>query len=84
MVAAISSKALAGRDVLANHNGGRASREIPDILAAMFVQKSCVDIPGFMERTDEAGRAFIEAVAKADPMIVVWIAAAVAHVKPVS
>ena len=37
-----------------------------------------------MERTDEAGRAFIEAVAKADPMIVVWIAAAVAHVKPVS
>jgi len=55
-----------------------------DILAAIFVQKSCVDIPGFMERTDEAGRAFIEAVAKADPMIVVWIAAAVAHVKPVS
>jgi hypothetical protein len=67
LVAAISSKALAGRDVLANHNGGRASREIPDILAAIFVQKSCVDIPGFMERTDEAGRAFIEAVAKADP-----------------
>jgi hypothetical protein len=108
LVAAISSKALAGRDVLANHNGGRASREIgfkaspaehlfdafrlvaakalvspevnketitslaglgdpADILAAIFVQKSCVDIPGFMERTDEAGRAFIEAVAKADP-----------------
>ena len=33
-----------------------------DILAAIFVQKSCVDAPGFKEQTDAAGRAFIEAV----------------------
>ena len=55
-----------------------------DILAAIFVQKSCVDAPGFKERTNAAGRAFIEAVSKCDPMIVAWIAAAVAPVKPVT
>ena len=48
-----------------------------DILAAIFIQKSCADIPGFKERTDAAGRAFVEAVSKCDPMIVAWIAAAV-------
>ena len=52
-----------------------------DILAAIFIQKSCVDVPGFKERTEAAGRAFIEAVSKADPMVVAWIAAAVAQVK---
>src|SRR3954454_10583198 len=44
-----------------------------DILAAIFVQKSCVDVPGFNERTEAAGRAFIEAVSKADPMVVAWM-----------
>jgi hypothetical protein len=55
-----------------------------DLLAAIFVQKSCVDAPGFKERTDAAGRAFVEATSKADPMLVAWIAAAVAQVKPVT
>ena len=54
-----------------------------DILAAIFVQKSCVDAPGFKGRTDAAARAFIEAVSKCDPIIVAWIAAAVSQVKPV-
>ena len=54
-----------------------------DILAAIFVQKSCVDAPGFKEQTDAAGRAFIEAVSKCDAIVLAWIAAAVAPVKPI-
>jgi len=30
---------------------------------------SCVDATGFKERTDAAGRAFVEAVSKCDPIV---------------
>jgi len=55
-----------------------------DILAAIFVQKSCVDTPGFKERTDAAGHAFVRMASRADPMVVACIAAAVAQVKPIT
>jgi hypothetical protein len=58
--------------------------EPADILAAIFVQKSCVDAPGFKKQTEAAGHAFVEAVAKTDPMVVAWIVAAVAQVKLVT
>ena len=78
-----AAKALGSPDVnKATVRSLAALNDPADILAAVFVQKSCVDVPGFNERTEAAGRAFIEAVSKADPMVVAWIAAAVAQVKP--
>lgn len=78
-----AAKALGSPDVnKATVRSLAAVNDPADILAAIFIQKSCVDVPGFNERTEAAGRAFIEAVSKADPMVVAWIAAAVAQVKP--
>jgi hypothetical protein len=78
-----AAKALGSPDVnKATVRSLAALNDPADILAAIFIQKSCVDVPGFNERTEAAGRAFIEAVSKANPMVVAWIAAAVAQVKP--
>lgn len=52
------------------------------ILAAVFLQKKCAEVPGFRERTRAESLRFVEAVSALDPMLMVWITSKVVHVQP--
>ena len=52
------------------------------ILAAVFLQKKCSDVPGFRERTRAESLRFVEVAGALDPMLMVWMTSKVIHVQP--
>ncbi len=53
-----------------------------EVLAAMFVQKKLAATPEFKQAIDASSKQFLQALAAFDPMLVVWIAGALAQVRP--
>ena len=53
-----------------------------DLLAAVFVQKKCAEVPGFRDQTRAANLRFVEALTALDPMLALWTAAIAFRVRP--